>query len=320
MKKVMKIMKIILIVVLISIVVLIAGFIVWIKAADKIPAVKSKYYNEVKPDKEIESIYTGIGIYEVKSVVYDSSEESYEKYRVWYPEELESSNYTYPIVVMANGTGVPYRKYEAVFEHLASWGFIVIGNDDMESWSGTSSSKSLELLIDLNAQKDSIFYQKIDEEHIGVAGHSQGGVAAINAVTNFENSELFTSIYTASCTQLPLAEALKWSYDVSKVRIPYFMVAGTGSADADTITPLSSLEENMAQLDKDILAVSARRIGKDHGQMLTYADGYMTAWFRYTLMGDEKAGEVFIGENPEILDNQENWSDVSIVMGRGFTF
>lgn len=55
---------------------------------------------------------------------------------------------------------------------------------------------------------------------------------------------------------------------------------------------------------------------KEKESIYTYADGYMKAWFRYTLMGDEKAAEVFIGEYPEILHNQENWSDVSSVKGR----
>ena len=36
----------------------------------------------------------------------------------------------YPLVLMVNGTGVEYPKYEATFKHLSSWGFIVAGNDD----------------------------------------------------------------------------------------------------------------------------------------------------------------------------------------------
>ena len=46
--------------------------------------------------------------------------------------------------------------------------------------------------------------------------------------------------------------------------------------------------------------------------MLTHADGYMTAWFRYTLMNDEEAGQAFSGDVPEILTNLDNWQDVQI--------
>ncbi|WP_154460158.1 hypothetical protein [Floccifex porci] len=43
--------------------------------------------------------------------------------------------------------------------------------------------------------------------------------------------------------------------------------------------------------------------------MLTYADGYMTAWFMYHLQNDEDAGSVFYGDNAEILNNV-NWQDI----------
>ncbi|MDO4434764.1 MAG: hypothetical protein Q4B82_09345 [Alysiella sp.] len=62
-----------------------------------------------------------------------------------------------PVVVFANGTGMQYYKYKAVFEHLASWGFVVIGNDDKESWSGLSSSQSLAVPDNLNSNKNSLF-------------------------------------------------------------------------------------------------------------------------------------------------------------------
>ena len=44
--------------------------------------------------------------------------------------------------------------------------------------------------------------------------------------------------------------------------------------------------------------------------MLIYADGYMTAWFRYTLMNDNEALGVFSGASPEIFQNVDNWQDV----------
>ena len=38
----------------------------------------------------------------------------------------------------------------------------------------------------------------------------------------------------------------------------------------------------------------------------------MTAWFRYTLMNDEEASKVFLGDSAEILSNSNNWQDVMI--------
>ena len=55
----------------------------------------------------------------------------------------------------------------------------------------------------------------------------------------------------------------------------------------------------------------AREVGKDHGDMLRSADGYMTAWFMYWLKDDTEAGKAFFGENAEIFTNS-NWQDVKV--------
>ena len=269
-----------------------------------------EYFNKVTSGGILEEKYRGYGASEVASLEVDSNVELFNKYKIWYPLELENDNgKKYPIVLFANGTGVPYSKYEAIFDHLASWGFVVIGNDDVNSATGESSSITLNYILSLNNNKESIFYDKLDIEHIGISGHSQGGVGAINAVTNFNNSNMFTSIYTASTTSLELANALEWDYDVTKVSIPYFMVAGTGKVDAETITPLYSLIKNYDSLNDNVKSVMARRKNIDHGDMLIYADSYMTAWFRYTLMNDNDASGVFEGKLPELLQNSDNWQD-----------
>ena len=275
--------------------------------------ISSTYFNKIITSGVLENKYTGYGEYTVNSLEIDSNEELFNKYKIWYPEEVEEkSDKKYPVVLFVNGTGVPYSKYVATFEHLASWGFIVIGNDDANTATGESSSITLNYILSLNDNKESIFYNKLDIENIGISGHSQGGVGAINAVSNFENSTRFTSIYTASTTSLELANALKWNYDVSKISIPYFMVAGTGKSDSETIAPLDSLIKNYENLSDNIKSIMARRKNVDHGDMLIYADSYMTAWFRYTLMNDKEASGIFGGDSPEILQNTDNWQDVRI--------
>lgn len=97
-------------------------------------------------------------------------------FKVWYPTEMDNSDMTYPLVVMANGTGVKASRYEAIFDHLASWGFIVMGNEDKNSWEGVSSSESLAFMLDSNNDTSSIFCGKIDTANIGITGHSQRGV------------------------------------------------------------------------------------------------------------------------------------------------
>lgn len=305
-RKIIKFILIFLIIVLL----LIIGLIIMLRNLAAKP-VKSDYFNYVDAWGTLEKKYTNYGEFEVNSIEFTSNEELFTKYKIWYPSELEENDIKkYPVVLFVNGTGVPYPKYEATFEHLASWGFIVIGNNDENSANGESSSITLNYILSLNNNAESIFFNRLDTKNIGISGHSQGGVGAINAVTNFDNSTMFTSIYTASTTSLELANALNWNYDVTKITIPYFMVAATGKADAETIAPLDSLIKNYNNLNDNIKAIMSRRKNVDHGDMLLYADGYMTAWFRYTLLNDEEAAKIFCGDSPEILTNSNNWQDI----------
>lgn len=312
MKVIFKVLKVIGVILLLFFMLIVVLFI-W---ASFQPAVKEGYYENVNTIQPLEQKYTNLGIYEVGYQVFEVNDDVIKKYQIWYPVELESLQNAkrYPLVIMANGSGVPASKYQAIFAHLASWGFVVIGNEDGSSWSGKSSAQSLDYILNLNKNNESIFYQKIDLENIGVAGHSQGGVGAINAVTAQENGDCYKTIYTASTTHLALAEALGWPYDVSKITIPYFMTAGTLEIDAGNgkdpgIAPLFSLQENYDGISDDVAKIYARRVNTEHGNMLPYADGYMTAWLMYHLQGDEEAGKVFWGDDAEILSNK-NWQDV----------
>lgn len=316
----MKIIKMFLLVIAIVILIVIVGLVILFFIASKRPVVEEGYFDRVKTDKPLEAKYTAKGEYETAYIKFDSENDICKEYSVWYPKKLETGDETYPVVVMANGTGVPASKYAPVFEHLASWGFIVIGNEDASSWNGDSSAESLDYILALNKTEDSLFYCKVNTEKIGIAGHSQGGVGAINAIVNQSNGNLYKTIYTASTTHLDLAQKLKWFYDVSKIEVPYFMTAGTLKADAGDglenssnagIAPLWSLQENFDAVSNDVLKVLARRSGTDHGDMLPFADGYMTAWFMYILKDDTEAGSVFLGDNAEILSNS-NWQDIKV--------
>ncbi|MFN8576751.1 MAG: alpha/beta hydrolase [Candidatus Sericytochromatia bacterium] len=282
------------------------------------PAAPNNYYEGNHAAMPIEQKYTKLGQYEVESEVFPSGVSKYKEFKVWYPKNIANSNDPFPVVVFANGSGVKYYRYESVFKHLASWGFVVIGNDEPTSFSGESSSKALALLEKFNNDKGSIFYNKLDIDNAGISGHSQGGVGAINAATKYANSSNFKSVFTASTLRKPAASAINWHYDISKIGVPYFAISGTGKNDAGTlnnpnagIAPLPSLIENHNNINSGKLTLYARRKDNDHPEMLYIGDGYMTAWFMYTLLNDNEAKKAFVGTNPEIKQNP-NWQDVEI--------
>ncbi|MGN1147025.1 MAG: hypothetical protein ACI4TB_01300 [Lachnospiraceae bacterium] len=293
---------------LILIIIILVGVLFYLS---KQPAIPRHYYEKQETGGPIEEKYAKLGEYEVISNEYDAGMENDKQrhFKVWYPAEAG----TYPLVVMVNGTGIPYQKYEEIFTHLASWGFVVIGNDYEKSWDGEAAALSLDFALE-NEELSKL----IDTDRIGIGGHSQGGEGALNAVLEQENGNLYKVMFSLSPTNNTLAVALGWGYDLdtehpygydlSRVTIPTLMLAGTGDFDSQTVIPLDELTKNFEAIPHDIPKIAARRTDTEHGDMLWRSDAYVTAWLMYYLYGDEEAGKAFFGENPELAHN-EYWQD-----------
>ncbi len=274
------------------------------------------YYKNFKSDAPLEMKYSQLGSYESAYTEFDSDNESISRIRVWYPKDLETGEKAWPMIMVVNASGTPASSFEPFFPHLASWGFIVVGNEDPQTGNGKTASLSLDFV--LNVPADSILSGKIDYENMGIIGYSQGGAGAICALTNYENGKHYKTIFTGSAAYPTLAKNMGWEYDASKITVPYFMVAGTGKSDDSGnnpdkgfggVSPLSALIENYNKVTDSVMKVRGRAVGAEHEQMLMRSDGYMTAWMLYQLTGDEETRMVFVGENAEILHNA-NWQDV----------
>lgn len=310
----------VLLAIVVILIVLVAILILHVKWKSSHPFIKGDYSSSYHPEGVLERKYLGMGPFDVAAVEYDAEDEKIIQYKVWYPAELETASQTYPMVLIVNASDTNATRYEPFFEHLASWGFIVVGNEDRMTGTGESCGITLDKMLDLNTQADSLFYAKIDTDNIGIAGYSQGGAGAINGVTRPENGRYYKTIFTGSAANAALSEAIGWTYDASKITIPWFMNAGTLKGDTGEnggigVAPLSSLEENFNAASPDVLKVRARAVGADHEDMLVRSDGYMVAWMLYQLQGDVEAGSVFLGDNAELLHNG-SWQDVVIAEGQ----
>lgn len=291
MKKIMKVIGVICLIVLLLIAAGV-GFLYYV--VYHAPMVPKEYWNKVKTEADIESYYLGYGNYQI-SYINEKAEKPVNKYVIYYPEELNQDKY--PVVVIVNGTGVFANKEKPLFEHLASWGFIVIGNYDGSTWSGQSADLTLDYLLKLNEDKNSIFYQKIDTGNIGITGHSQGGVGVFNEIQNNTHSDLYKCAVSISPTEEEMAKLLQIPYDASKTTIPIMLLAGT---ENDVIS-IKNLEKMYKTINSD--KVMAIKSGQSHGEMLYSADGYVTAWFMWHLQNDTNAAKAFVGSNAEILNN-----------------
>lgn len=293
-----KLLKIIGIIILIPIVLVIALLVI----ISFIPMTPNNYTKEVKTDGDIETKYLSMGDYKVKNIKKDGTEIT-KKYYIYYPKELKNSDKEYPVVVILNGTGVLPKKYKALFKHLASWGFVVIGNDDGSTGFGKSADETMDLIISENGNRNSIFYGKLDLYNIGITGHSQGGAGVLTAISIMEHKDKYKTAVALSPTHEETAHQFGWKYDLTKINIPTLMIAGTnGEFETQAVIPIEKMLKMYNKIPSS--KVMLRRIGAEHGQMLYSADGYVTAWFMWQLQRDEEAGKAFVGENPEIKNNK----------------
>ena len=299
MKKAIKVILIVVLVIAVLVVLLWFGLKkIWnnILTAQMAP---DNYTSEVKTGGNMEAKYLAMGSHEVKCFTFDyTDDEDIKTISIWYPAELETSDRQYPAVLFVNGTGVGASRYKPVFEHLASWGFIAVGNEDPSTWEGKKADLTLSYLLNANEDESSIFYHRLDTENIGVTGHSQGGVGVYNTINATDHKESYKCAVALSPTQEEVAEqVLHIPYDPSKTTIPILMLSGT---ENDVITP-----DNMEKSYTNVTSpkVMAVRKGAAHGDMLYSADGYVTAWFMWQLQGDSEAAKAFVGNNPELLSN-----------------
>lgn len=296
MKKVLKIVGIIILIAAIAVI----AVMIWLS---KKPAVPKNYTETVKTGGDVEAKYLAMGSHEVEHLE-SSTVSSLEKFEVYYPKDIEKMSKV-PVVIFLNGTGTPATKYPALQEHLASWGFITIANEEDNSFYGEGvelSIRYLKLSDDYDLGDDeSPLKGHIDFDNIGVTGHSQGGIGVINGITIHPHSDMVKAAVMLSSTETDIAKAFLWDSDSSLIHANTMMIGSTGQTDS-SISPLKSMQKTYENIT-DVTKVLARRNDCDHGEMLYYADGYVTAWFCWQLQGDEEAAKAFIGDSPEIMNN-----------------
>lgn len=270
------------------------------------PAAPVDIKERVETGADIEDFYLAEGKYTIKIISYEA-DEILRRHLIFYPEEMEEkeNNKKYPVIVSENGTATKASMYSNVLQHFSSWGFIVIGNETEDSWTGESSDKAIDFLIEQNKDENSIFYNKVDLDNIGIVGHSQGGVAVFNSITERKHRNIYKTAVALSPVDYKSAEVIGWKYDLTKIDIPILILAGIeGTFETEMVANIDEL--NTMYDDISSKKVMGRKKGQKHMQMLFSSNGYVNAWFNWHLKGDEKAKKAFnVKEGqPELLENK----------------
>lgn len=276
-------------------------------SCENMQTVSENYQSRFDYQGTLEKKFAYDGQYQVELFTQEDSDERIKLLQVYYPADLKTSKKKWPLVLMANGTGIRASKYKAIFRHLASWGFIVVGNEDEWTWDGKSVCKSLDMMLKANADPSSLFYQKVDTANVGLTGHSQGGMCVYTAASLFKNSRLYKALCTQSGTATLLVDSLGGAF-LKDIKAPMLLMGGCGAFDAKALCKLDELQKTYEGIGSE-QCIMGRIKGIDHGDMLPRGDAYMTAWMRYWLCGDTEAKKCFVGRKAEILSNN-SWQDV----------
>ena len=110
----------------------------------RLPALGGNYYKDFKSDAELEYKYSQLGEYEVDTYELETADPVAGAINVWYPKNTGEEKV--PMIIVANPSKLPATNYKPFFERLASWGFVVVGNEDPQSGTGKSASAALEAM------------------------------------------------------------------------------------------------------------------------------------------------------------------------------
>ncbi|TCZ77153.1 alpha/beta hydrolase [Paenibacillus albiflavus] len=253
----------------------------------------------------IEQQYAEQGSYSVKvEEVTSTSREAL--FRIYYP--TFQGDESYPIISWGNGTDASPDRYDELLTHLASWGFIVIDSYSKTTGTGKEIVAAIDYLINENQLANSLFYQKIQMERIGVAGHSQGSTGVINAHTNYKSGSLIKTVVSIALPDLKHCDP-EDVYDTSRITVPFFIMGGTRDF---LISPVSTNKLALHTTNASTPVMMGMAKGAAHTAIESNGGnhrGYLTAWMRYWLLDDQEAMKAFQGDSSEMMHNT-NWEDV----------
>jgi hypothetical protein len=222
----------------------------------------------------------------------------------------------HPVVVWANGTGVATSSYEHFLRHLATWGFLVIASDDSETGDGTSATDVANYVISESKNVASPWHGTVDGTRVGVAGHSQGGGAAMALFAHQTRPfSAYVAIHPAPSYFCYVACGYKPGDLATATRggILYLQSADDGGAgDTENYynqTPASATKAFgvLAHAKHDDVmgnphCTSPNCITGSYGYL-----GYSTAWFMWQLRDATQLRQVFHSAAGEFVQPDPDW-------------
>jgi hypothetical protein len=194
----------------------------------------------------------------------------------------------YPLITWANGTCGEISGYSALLSTLASFGYVVIASNS--TWTATAptdkvQARAIDYAEALNKDQTSILVGRIDLNHIGAAGHSQGAKA------------------TGNVDDDPRVKAvIFWNAGTSDVK-PFLDVSGERDVFPSTAETMASSTNAAAQPGAWVYFHKVLQTGgTSTGHLVLMeqperVDELNRAWWDWQLKGDENAKKKFVRDN-----------------------
>lgn len=218
--------------------------------------------------------------------------------RAWLvPDSESATRRQYPLVIWGNGTYASPASYRNLLEHWASHGMIVVAAMTPNAGRGIEMRNCLNDMLTRQDDPTSPFYQRINADRIGVAGHSQGGGGAIM----LGRDERVTTVvaiqpYVLGERHNPQA--------ASNQTGPMLLLSGQEDFTA-------SAESNQKPVfdAANVPVFWANLRGATHLAPMSTGGSFrgpMTAWLRWKLHDDTQAARLFEGADC-LLCQDERW-------------
>jgi len=196
------------------------------------------------------------------------------------PMQLGEEGRKHPIISWNNGTRYQIDEYQALLDHWASHGFVVMGAHTNRTAGGAVHKAAIDWLVAEDARAGSEYSGMLDLTKIGAAGHSQGGGATITAGADIPGP---TGIVT-SVALMPISSFER--PQLAQHGASMLLVSATADPRANGVA-----DQAFAEITTEF--VDAQFVGVHEDAMNPGMHGPTVAWLRYQLMGDLAAKAQF---------------------------
>jgi dienelactone hydrolase len=215
---------------------------------------------------------------------------------VYVPDNAQAGE-RFPLLTFGNGTFCSPTFYDELITHVVSHGYIVVAANTSTVGTGAPMLKAVDWALAQNTQDAGPLSGKIDVEHIGAFGHSQGGAGTCNAGLDARIDTI------VPLSGVPLNEDAGTG-TISKIKVPVFFVTTADEASGSTL-----IEDSFNAAT--VPAAYGVTISGNHDEYTDVADdpgvpgltsndaknsrAGVTAWFEWQLKAKTAARALFAG-------------------------